>query len=403
MNNTYIYVTAYDYKRHPAVINIIIGLYAFICMIGVFVLFMGNRAYAMETVNRLFVGDQYDCRAAVSKDSVSMLGVMSAGDITDSTVTKGITDKVMAAKGITSDSLISGSISERVVWSSSNPAVAHVDSKGVVTATRPGLTVITATIKGFKQKLSYVLGVYSYSKRACDYVAHRGFSSKAPGNSLAAIRLAMEAGFDYVEFDIWPTRDNEFVISHDNSLRKSCGMNKYVSDLTMKQVTEYNIIKGKGLKKYRNESVPSLDQVLELAEAFPEAKLSIEIKPELSKEMIVKLLETVDDHGMMGRVRFISFKKANLYAIRRCERLGGDEVLLGYLSHKPNSSSVNTCIELNAELGMNYKLLSNNLVDSLHENGLRVNVWTVPDKSTAEFLINTMKVDSITTDYKLFN
>lgn len=325
-------------------------------------LLVGNRARAMETVGRMFVGEQFNCRNVMS------------GDI----------------------------FSERIIWSSSNPGVAHIDSNGVITAIRPGSAIITATIQGFKMKLSYIFGVYPYSRHTCDYVAHRGFSSKAPANSLSAFRLAMEAGFDYVELDVWPTKDGEFVISHDNLLKKSCGMNKYISDLNFEQVTAYSIIKGKGIKKYRNECIPSLDQVLELAEVFPEVKLSIEIKPELSEKMIRKLLETVDEHGMMGRVKFISFQKNNLFAIRECKEFDGDQVMLGYLSHKPNSSSVQTCIELNAELGVNYKLLSSSLVESMHENGLKVNVWTVPNKSTASFLINSMKVDSITTDYKLF-
>ena len=36
----------------------------------------------------------------------------------------------------------------------------------------------------------------------CEIIGHRGFSSRAPENTLAAVELAIEAGADAVEFDI---------------------------------------------------------------------------------------------------------------------------------------------------------------------------------------------------------
>lgn len=350
----------------------------FVTLVFFMTLLFGNRAYALDYVGRMFVGSQIDYSTYIMRD------MMSFGD------------------GLSRDYNTNNSLAGGVIWSSSNPDVAQVNSKGIVTATRPGNAVIIVSFKNLKKKFAYYLGVYDYEKHQCEYIAHRGYSSKAPANSLAAIRLAMENGFDYVEFDIWPTYDGEFAIAHDNLMNKSCGTHKYISDLTLKQVTDYNIINGKGLKKYKNECIPSLEQVLELSEAFPESKLCIEIKPKLSKKMIVKLLEMVDEHGMMGRVKFISFQKSNLKTIRQIKSHGGDEAMLVYLTHKPGKAAVKTCKELNADIGLNYKFLSRSIVEDMHENDLKVNVWTVPNKTTANFLINTMKVDCITTDYKLF-
>ncbi|MGB6941212.1 MAG: glycerophosphodiester phosphodiesterase [Bryobacteraceae bacterium] len=46
-------------------------------------------------------------------------------------------------------------------------------------------------------------------------VAHRGASSEAPENSLAAFAAAIEMGADMIEFDVRRARDGSLVISHD--------------------------------------------------------------------------------------------------------------------------------------------------------------------------------------------
>ncbi len=46
-------------------------------------------------------------------------------------------------------------------------------------------------------------------------VAHRGASSEAPENTLAAFERAIEVGADMIEFDVRRARDGKLVISHD--------------------------------------------------------------------------------------------------------------------------------------------------------------------------------------------
>ncbi len=49
-------------------------------------------------------------------------------------------------------------------------------------------------------------------------IAHRGFSGKYYENTLKAFNAAIEAGADYIEFDINRTRDNEVIVVHDYSI-----------------------------------------------------------------------------------------------------------------------------------------------------------------------------------------
>jgi glycerophosphoryl diester phosphodiesterase len=52
-------------------------------------------------------------------------------------------------------------------------------------------------------------------------VAHRGASSYAPEHTLAAYRLAIEQGADYVEQDLAITKDGVLVCSHDLTLERT--------------------------------------------------------------------------------------------------------------------------------------------------------------------------------------
>lgn len=75
--------------------------------------------------------------------------------------------------------------------------------------------------------------------------AHRGFSTVAPENSLAALGAAVALGASEIEFDIWWTKDGEIVSIHDSSLdRVSDGTGK-VYDHTYEELLEYDF----GIKK----------------------------------------------------------------------------------------------------------------------------------------------------------
>jgi glycerophosphoryl diester phosphodiesterase len=58
------------------------------------------------------------------------------------------------------------------------------------------------------------------SARLVRIVAHRGASSEAPENSLAAFSKAIEMGADMIEFDVRRAPDGSLVISHDPVRRR---------------------------------------------------------------------------------------------------------------------------------------------------------------------------------------
>lgn len=56
-------------------------------------------------------------------------------------------------------------------------------------------------------------------------IAHRGFSSIAPENTLLAFKKAIECKADYFELDVHKTKDDSIVVIHNSSVDKTSSNN----------------------------------------------------------------------------------------------------------------------------------------------------------------------------------
>jgi len=113
---------------------------------------------------------------------------------------------------------------------------------------------------------------------------HRGSAATHPENTLPAFAAALEAGVPYLELDVHATADGEVVVLHDDTLLRTCGVDRAVSHLALRELKQYDAgftftPDGGGSFPFRERgiTVPTLAEVLE---AFPQALFNIEIKQE---------------------------------------------------------------------------------------------------------------------------
>src|SRR5262245_20012933 len=106
-------------------------------------------------------------------------------------------------------------------------------------------------------------------------IAHRGDSIHAPENTLAAIRAAVEAGADGVEFDVRLAKDGVPVVIHDASLKRVAGVDLKVADLTSAELgtidvgSWFNARRPRRAKpEYSRERVPTMAQVMRTLDSF---------------------------------------------------------------------------------------------------------------------------------------
>ena len=67
-------------------------------------------------------------------------------------------------------------------------------------------------------------------------IAHRGAAGKAPENTMASIRQAIEDGTDWIEIDVQETADGKVVVIHDSDFMKLAGVNMKVWDGTLHEL-----------------------------------------------------------------------------------------------------------------------------------------------------------------------
>lgn len=89
-----------------------------------------------------------------------------------------------------------------------------------------------------------------------DY-AHRGFfnnQSNAPENSTKAIDLAVKRGYG-IEFDIRLTKDDKIVVFHDDSLKRMCGEDINIRNLTYEDLRSKKLLQS-------NQKIPLFRDIL---------------------------------------------------------------------------------------------------------------------------------------------
>jgi len=69
-------------------------------------------------------------------------------------------------------------------------------------------------------------------------IAHRGFSTIAPENTLRAYQLAVDAGAEMIEADVNITKDGVPVMIHDWYLGRTANFEAAVHDLTLEEIQE---------------------------------------------------------------------------------------------------------------------------------------------------------------------
>jgi glycerophosphoryl diester phosphodiesterase len=93
-------------------------------------------------------------------------------------------------------------------------------------------------------------------------VDHRGFTTKAPENTIPAFALAKANGYDWVETDIQLTGDNPPipVLLHDSTIDRTSNGTGNISDMTLQQARQYDF--SKGYDNYTDIKIPTLEEFL---------------------------------------------------------------------------------------------------------------------------------------------
>ncbi len=224
-------------------------------------------------------------------------------------------------------------------------------------------------------------------------MAHRGASTEAPENTMAAFQKAIDDMADYIELDVQLTNNGEVIVMHDSNAYRTTGVDANIVNMTYKEVKTLDA--GSWFSdEYVGENVPSLKEVLELTQG--KIKLNIELKPADNGTALAKnTVRIIEKYNMVNDCVITSFSESALKAVKTYNQ----EIKVGYIL----SAAYGDFYDMkNVDFfSVNAAFLSKRTIDAIHNSGKRVYAWTVNNKESIKNLTNK-GVDGIITDNPVF-
>ncbi len=229
-----------------------------------------------------------------------------------------------------------------------------------------------------------------------DVIAHRGMSGTYPENTMLAFRKAYEAGADGIELDVHLSRDGEVMIMHDESLKRTAGIDSLLMEHTRAELESISAGKTKD-DSYGFTPVPSLEEYLSwVKDTGLYTNIELKTAPLYYPGIEEKTIALVRRFSLEDRIIFSSF---NWLSVIRARQIA-PEIVSGFLIESPRIHNIGNLIR---STGMEcyhpaFSLLSDGAVRELRENGVRINVWTVNSEDEIRKCME-WGVDGLITNY----
>jgi glycerophosphoryl diester phosphodiesterase len=217
--------------------------------------------------------------------------------------------------------------------------------------------------------------------------AHRGSSTRAPENTLAAFEAAIKDGADAIEFDVRRTLDGVPVVLHDATLDRTTTGRGPLLGTTLRELRRLDA--GAWFAaRFRGARVPTLAETLDLC--CGRAGLNIEMKLDglpggrsgrtaEAQALALAVARVVAQSRFDGYLVVSSFDRKALEAFRA----RSPKALLGFLVSRSARavSAVNRRVRLHA-VHPHRRLASARRLRAIHRRGLLAYVWGVDDTDT---------------------
>lgn len=209
-------------------------------------------------------------------------------------------------------------------------------------------------------------------------IAHRGYHNNKKGipeNSVLAFKKAIDNNY-LIELDVRLTKDKKLVVFHDDNLKRVCGVNKRVKDLTYKELLKYNLFD-------TTLKVPLFSEVIKLVNG--RVPILIETKYHNRYGVLEKILIN-ELSNYKGLYAIQSFYPMSLLWLKRNTK----DIPIGLLSSnfKNNSNSLKKLIGKTLILDLFFKTdfisydvkgLPSNYI-SLKKDKKKIVIWTIKNK-----------------------
>lgn len=203
--------------------------------------------------------------------------------------------------------------------------------------------------------------------------AHRGVCSVAPENSLPAYKKAVELGYYTAECDIRLTKDNKWVLLHNDTVDSLFCQKGDIRDFTYDEVRSFTYKHGANFWAYDDLKICSFEEYLDVF-VGTNTRPQIEIKSD-TYDLLYTVVDAVKERGLEKSAIVISFDLEQLKAINKID----SSIELWYLIGKitPERIAEAQSIGSNVWLSPNYDENDADSIKLAVDAGIGVSFWTV--------------------------
>ena len=218
-----------------------------------------------------------------------------------------------------------------------------------------------------------------------EIIAHRGYSARAPENTLAAVELAIEAGVDAIEWDVHVAACGTPVLFHDVNLSRTSNGVGPIRRRTLAQLQTLDAGRWFGAG-FAGEKIPSLAEALACTKGRV-GRVYTEVKGFRELEDLDRMVDIVRAADRTLDNVFISLDWAII------DRIAGRDaaVGIGYIVDLPerfDEALERAASDGRSLIDLDYRLVIDRpeLVQRATERGVTVAVWTVDEPAEAHRL-----------------
>lgn len=220
--------------------------------------------------------------------------------------------------------------------------------------------------------------------------SHRGSPYNNPDHSFSGYNQAIKDGTQYIEQDVWLSKDNKLYVSHDDNLKKSTGHNVTISTSNSNKIDKVKLHNGEKIHQLKDVFKRYGKKVHYIIETKKNAGDNTDTEKALIKEL--------KSYKMTNNVIMQDESLPGIEAVHKALKNVPTLWLLDSVTERQYSEQIENAPRYIKFISIKLDQWTPKLVKLAHKNGFKTNGWILNTYNDNYDALNTLKLDSVFTN-----
>ena len=220
--------------------------------------------------------------------------------------------------------------------------------------------------------------------------SHRGSPYNNPDHSYSGYNQAIKDGSQYIEQDVWLSKDNKLYVSHDDNLKKSTGHNVTISTSNSNKINKVKLHNGERIHQLKDVFKRYGKKVHYIIETKKNAGDNTATEKALIKEL--------KQYKMTNNVIMQDESLPGIEAVHKSLKNVPTLWLLDSVTERQYREQIENAPRYIKFISIKLDQWTPKLIKVAHKNGFKTNGWVLNTYNDNYDALNTLKLDSIFTN-----